>query len=306
MTAVITCTQGDFQYIDEWIIYHHNLGVDLFLIGFNGDSKDFDKLPKYDYVRYFDFSVDDNRKDLTGQFEVPSIQFYTSDGNDTMYELRLQQKVQNMLFNVCRYLYPEIHYCAVIDIDEFIDLKFNETNLTNYLNDVFADNRPVLWMYMDFYADNGFIYNDKRSVIDRFRYEHNKYNKNYKEVWFYKMIINLWSDEVKNNEIHIVTAHTVNGVEFYDNIFDPEQLSLSHFYLKSLEEFIESLDNKVNRFTFDRYHHQVVYRYFMHNIYSDEKMKAIPELLKKYNIDIDPTKDEHTQWKHKYIKVNNG
>ena len=34
-TCILTVTQGDFDYIEEWIEYHHNIGIDLFLIGYN-------------------------------------------------------------------------------------------------------------------------------------------------------------------------------------------------------------------------------------------------------------------------------
>ena len=59
-SAIITVTQGDFLYIEEWIQYHKKLGIDLMIIGFNGKPENFEKLPKYDFIRYIDFSI---RKD---------------------------------------------------------------------------------------------------------------------------------------------------------------------------------------------------------------------------------------------------
>lgn len=304
MTAIITCTQGDWQYIDEWIIYHRNLGVDLFLIAFNGDSKDFDRLPKYDYVRYFDFSVNQDRKDLTGQLEIKSLDFYTSNASLTHYTLKLQQRIQNILFDNCRYLYPEIHYCVAIDIDEFIDLK-EGTSITEFLDNVVNVEEPAVWLCMDFYKDNGFIYNDKRSVIDRFKYDHNKFNKDANSIWYHKMILNLWNSEVKQNKHRIIHSHGINFDNWNKHIVDTNKISLCHFHLKSLEEFIMCLDEQYNRYACTRYKDCILDTYFDFNDYSDEKVKAIPELIKKYEIDVDPAIHEKNEtWRQKYIKLN--
>ena len=97
-TAIITVTQGDWQYLEEWIEYHRSIGIDLFLIAYNGPIEEMNRLPKYDYVKYYDYATDD--KD-----PMRSYMDY-SDGKgfsgwigeyEREYNGLIMQKIENML-----------------------------------------------------------------------------------------------------------------------------------------------------------------------------------------------------------------
>ena len=122
-SAIITITQGDFEYLKEWIEYHYNIGVKIFFIGYNGNYKNFDKLPKYDYVKYFDFSTNTNiENDLN--FD------YQKNGWPNFYE----NVITHIIFPYIQTFYKDIiKYVAVIDTDEFIFPTENFDNITNYL-----------------------------------------------------------------------------------------------------------------------------------------------------------------------------
>ena len=157
-SAIITLTQGDFLYIDEWIQYHHNIGIELFCIGYNGDSKDFNKLPKYDYVKYFDFSTNDS--EIFNEFNSTiSKRGWPSMWCGCVY----------IMNNYIKFFCKEyIKYVAIIDVDEFISPQEEFTNITEYLDNIYDQSLPTEFISMQVYNGNGNIYYEDKPVLERF------------------------------------------------------------------------------------------------------------------------------------------
>ena len=128
-SAIVTVTQGDFLYIDEWIQYHHNIGFGLIFIAYNGDHKNFDKLPKYDYVRYFDFSTDNNIK-MFSEFDGR----ISKSGWPGFWGISA-----NLVFKYIKSFFLDyIKYLAFIDTDEFIFPLENCNDITEYLDSIYV------------------------------------------------------------------------------------------------------------------------------------------------------------------------
>lgn len=296
-SAIITVTQGDFLYIDEWIQYHHNIGVDLFLIAYNGDHKNFDKLSKYDYVKYFDFSTN-NQTNLFNEF----------DGKiSKMGWVNFWSNTANILFLYLKTFFKDkVKYVALIDTDEFISPNEKIENITQYLDNIYNQNLLSEFIHMQFYNGDNHIYYEDKPVLKRFTYAKN--NEPYddgKTKGFKKSIINIQHNEIDNLRIwgfHDNSySHELNNLPF-------DKIVLKHFFTKSLEEWIMKMDPYNDKDYFKRFKGKLFGNigYYMYNDITEEGIKVIPNLLKKYNIDYYPEIEEiDNDFRNIYMKYNN-
>lgn len=297
MTSIVTVTNGEHEYIREWIEYHLNIGVELICIGFNGPSQQFDFMPRYDRVRYFDFSYD-NQCRPSESLIFDENKFTESDKLEneynSLYEMKPLQKIHNIMIDTIRYLYPKVKFCAIIDVDEFLVI-----NNTNYVNDIdkllvekFPDANSSFFVSRIYYGDNNHIYyDDNKSVMERFFSYDNYCECGYENGLFRhnKIIINLWHDDTKANKCRMLSkyncglSHTMYRLLMRD-------LECANFFTKSFEEHIKKWSTKQNR-------RNMLSNYFKYvNEMTDEKFKALPELLNKYNItDYNLLRDEENK-----------
>lgn len=302
-SAIITVTQGDFLYIDEWITYHHNIGIDLFCIGYNGKTQDFNKLPKYDYVKYFDFSTND--LEIFNEFNCTiSKRRWSSIWGGCIYIMNNYIKI------FCK---EYIKYIAIIDTDEFISPQEDFTNITEYLDNIYDQSLPTEYIHMQFYNGNNQIYYENKPVLERFTKTINPNNfiGDGKIGGFKKSILNAQ---------HIDYEHILdNGFGFHENSYSqPEnnllfnKIVLKHFVCKSLEEWIMKFSPKYDRNYCQRFTGEFLsgwgsYFYgYLNNDPTIDVLQAIPKLLKKYNIDYKPEIEEkNEEFKFLYKNANN-
>lgn len=320
MTAIITCTQNDFQYIDEWINYHRSVGVDLFLIAYNGDSISYDKLPKYGFVRYFDLSYNTNYEMYNDLDCIGHVPFHFPSPSINVRKMSFQIKALNMLFTHLKHFYSSIKYSICMDIDEFIVIKNGMTNINDFLDSKFNDDIESMYMHMQFYGDNGLIYNDGRPVLERFLHDNNKLTYEKTDLWHCKSIVNLhYKDQDITDRTVMLTSHCTNYgyYKFNDTQIDINEIELAHFWTKSLEEFIAKFNKTYNSEYLNRFKGKLLRTYFFSdtdnptNALTIEKLMAIDELLDKYNIDYSIERDEkdtnikNIYLKYKYQKMEN-
>lgn len=311
MTAIATVTQGDWEYIDEWIQHHLDIGVDLILIAYNGKAKDFCRLPKYDKVRYFDFSYDE---------KVPASIYHSrqardcfskwSDEGTSIYDMAYQQKVYNILYDIIRYTYTHIKYLTFIDVDEFIMVnnKGFHNDINELFNLVFPDVNSSFFMPMVFYHDNELIYNDHRPCIERF-YNLDNFDSSYikdDHYGFKKIVINLYHNDIKNNKCPMISPHHC-ALSNADFTFAVGYVELAHFYTKTIEEWIAKMNPDNDGDYFQRFKGNIVHEFFRNgNLMTDDKLRAIPKFLVKYNIDYKPEIEEiNEETREKYKIANN-
>ena len=304
-TAIITVTQGDWQYLKEWIEYHRNIGVDMFFIGYNGPKELYPRLPQDDYVKYYDYATDDkdpkreymylggNRKAFSGWVGE----------NDPETSMCIMQQIENQLFREILYFYKFIKYVCVIDTDEFLDIYTEDKDITTFLSKNLPDKNSSITIQMRFYGDNGKIYNDTtKGVIERFP----KPLERTPVIWnagFGKMIINMWHWDVQNGQIRLLSPHSCSK-KLNNFILDPEKIELRHYWTKSLEEWIMKLSSKIDKDYANRFGNTVFSTFFKWNMYTLKKLQAIPRLLKKYDIWYNPL-NEDKDFAYRYAKANN-
>lgn len=301
-SCIISVTAGDFEYIDEWIEYHHNLGVDLFLIGYNGPSEKISNYKYRDYVKFVDFSYNESNKNI----------FYNKTGgfsgwhsnNMDIRDMARMQKIENILFDYARWMYTDYEYAIVIDTDEFIRIKTGETNINKFLDEKFPVVNSSISIQMQFMKDTGVIYKDGRNVFDKFTdtcdvYDFGQGSK--------KCIIRLNHIDVKRNKIKLLSPHSCS-LFLYGFDLNHEEIVLNHYWTKSLEEWIEKMKPEIDQDYFNRFRGHIFYDFFFgaaHNELTIEKALAIPELLKKHNIEYDFLKEEPEKFVNAYNNIIN-
>lgn len=308
--AIITMTQGDFQYLQEWIEYHRSIGVDLILIAYNGDKAKFHNLPQYDYVRYFDFSTNDD-DDTFRWLDIKKVDrpFSTYDSILTTlhHESSLQTSVLNLLVETIKHCYKDIHWCCPIDTDEFINLLDGSKTISEFFKKNFPEDIQSYHILMRFYGDNGLIYNDGRPCLERFT-KPGKICDKYE--WYAKVVLNLRHKHMKIGFLSMMqTPHTCGRTDFAKCKFDTNKIELKHFSTKTLEEWIMKFDPQVDRDYANRFWNKIFDDFFYglsNNEITTEKLKAIPKLLEKYNIDYHPETDEdNIEFVELYKRANN-
>lgn len=300
-SCIITVTQGDFDYIKEWIDWHYNLGINLFLIGYNGQTNDMDKLPKYDYVKYIDFSHNnDNITDSLNSYKLDQFFSYeVTEEEVSNYLMPIQESILNILHKMVLSLYKDIKYTCIIDTDEFIEITDKSYNINDFLDNYFTEYKVAIKLQMKFFNDNDLIYKDNRLCNERFT--NGKFLDN-KGIGNYKIILNNeHEDIIKTN---ILSAHTCS---FYDAeyILNNNDIYLKHFFTKTLEEWISKFNINYDKDYIKRFSGSIFRNFFDFNKMTEEKIKAIPNLLSKYNVNYNPLFEFDKNFVEQYKKIHN-
>ena len=136
--ALIAVARDEDKYIDEWVKYHLNIGIDHIYICDNNDSDkplvyENDKVTVYPY-HYIDFSKGINKSQCV---------CYNNVLND---------------------IWDKYDYCAIIDVDEFLHFK-KHTTVQNFIKRYLIDgNYNVAEIAWEVYDDNDLIFHIDRPV----------------------------------------------------------------------------------------------------------------------------------------------
>jgi hypothetical protein len=316
-SCIITITQGDFNIIEQWIDYNISIGITMFLIGYTGDSKDMYKLPKRDNVIYI--NLNEYTKDKSYDFHIRfgGVDLYKQKPFTGKYR-------QNIYFDELLYIvktkYNHLDYLALVDTDEYLSFnsKYSDINecFDHNLKDIDHAHVEMTW-----YGDNGHIYADNQKLLDKFTKPITTLKFPYIKHFNTKIIIN--NRLTKDIDKCMLSAHTcnlcqsVNYITFQlyqdkDCCLDKCEIELKHFYTRTLEDWIMKMSNNYDKdynkrfcnnmlsaFFFDEYNNQL-------NEITEEKLKAIPKLLKKYNIEYSILRNEkHDLFRRIYLTSKN-
>lgn len=311
--AIVTCTQGDFRYIDEWIQWHRNIGVDLFLIGYNGKKEDFCKMPKYDYIRYFDFSVDENNEiygELGSRRKYGAFSGWDSVEDFENHDMVLMNSMLNIMIETLKMLFHQVHWCCVIDTDEFIDIVDNESkDLKEFFKKNFPESNSSYSIGMQFYDDNDLIYYEDKPITERFTRKTPSYHVDLRNSGLTKIVLNLFNDDMRHGFKCPMTSPHICGLgnsgKFH---FDFDKIQLRHYWTKTLEEWISKMNPDIDKDYFRRFKGNVIYCFFKdNNKITPEKLRAIPGLLKKYHLEFyhPENEEENLEFRKLYKEANN-
>ena len=236
-SCILTIIKNEQEYLDEWIQYHLNLGINHIFIFEDIDSE--------------------SHKNITNKYSNVSLNSILSILNDEQkneaYELKQTKKynVQNLYFkqglNYIKENY-KFNWCFIIDIDEFITLEHNINTLDDIL--VLYNNYDAFIMSWECYGANNHIekpnYNES-GVIEQYPNKmkgflsnppqfHTKtcYNMNTYTDSFYK------DNHQPSNDCNWCRTDFSpdRNIKNYRNIY------IRHYITKSWEEYI---DKKYNR-----------------------------------------------------------
>ena len=150
--AVVAVAKDEHQYMDEWLKYHTDLGVDQFFIVNNNEIPAGDG---YEDDLFF-------QKQLSEKYPVKFFQLY---GQDAMTLAGKQAGVYNTIYQT-QLLNQGYDWVAFIDLDEFIYLDGKK--LKDFLSQAHFNDTDVIHLNWRVYTDNGQIYNSDKPVQERF------------------------------------------------------------------------------------------------------------------------------------------
>lgn len=227
-TAVCCIIKDENAYLREFVEWYKNLG--------------FDNIVLYDN----NFSDGENIHD--------SIEDYIENGYVKVVEIKDQKVMQLPAYNDCiKRFGSEYDWIAFFDCDEHLHLvkhKNIQEFLSEFNDDV--DSVVVNWMTMD---DNDLLYNDGRSLEDRFtrvsKFEYKSYT-NIKENQHVKTILNCSQNNIENAKF--TNPHFVVGIKkclnasknnvpigaWHTRDIDWSTAYLKHFCTKTITEYIKN------------------------------------------------------------------
>lgn len=239
--------KDEHDYIEEWIEYHHNLGInDFYLIEDVKSKSHKNLLKKYDYVHLYKL------QDIMNEYESELLNDY--------YLFR--QRIAYIIFE--RLWRNSYDWMFFIDPDEYVDC--DKEHLFNVLNNNI--NNPIISMQWKMMKCDGHLYHPnnhkKYSLINTYK----TYTYDYTN---YKQIINCKHELSKYTHFKFLPHY----FEFNNNLCD---IDLKHFAYKSFEEHINHrLINK--GIMHNRYITKIDHFFKINNEYNKE------EVCKLFNID---------------------
>lgn len=210
-TCICTLMKNGHEYLDEWLTYHFNLGIDMIYIYEDYTSKSHEDICiKYPNVRLESVST---MIESNGQTHSRQVQLWNS----------FMLKYQN-----------DFDWVAFIDLDEFIMLE-DGLNLKSFLSN-YSD-CTGLFMFWKIFKSDGRIDNPHTPLLETYKTEFEPPIP--ARIKFpFKSFVNL------NMCRHMICNHEVEyGVNVYkehnckDVIYD--KIWLNHYFTRSWEEWSE-------------------------------------------------------------------
>ena len=203
-TAICVIIKDELDYLDEWLDYHFDLGIDEI----------------YLYEDYGSLSHSTITKKYGDKVHLESIDIIF-DKKDSKHGVAKQIK----LFDWFPITYKDkFDWVLFIDIDEFLILK---QPLQQLLKDY--DDKPGLLLKWRYYGANGHKTKPKGKVMDNYT----KYSVcNFDYYWSKKSFVNL-----KYFTYWEITIHAINGGVYPINEFGDCKAYINHYFTKSWDEW---------------------------------------------------------------------
>jgi len=231
-SCIIVQIKNENIYLDEWITYHKNLGINHIYVIDNNDIDGED--PNIVLSKYGDFISYENKRGINepGTHKKSYVDTYNINSNN--YD-----------------------WFIFIDVDEFITLN-NYENINDYLSLECFHNVDQILINWVVYTDNNLIHYENRPVIERFIERYNGENADYNLNLMFKPIlhgglhIKNWDDHKYHNVVNFENPFkTVNeSGKLADDYYGlnrqhyESECYIRHYMTKSLEEFLIKKYNK--------------------------------------------------------------
>ena len=244
---IFAIIKDEHHYIEEWVEYHHKIGIDHIYLLEDIDSKSHQELlSKYDYVtltKLIDVINDDDRNDIINKID----------------KVHLAYKIFYRLYK------DKCDWCAFIDVDEFI-MCDNIKDVLQTQND-----KPCLTMSWLIMKSMGYITHpnhwQKYSVLETYT----DYNttSDFSFDGQVKQIINCnpnFYDIIKFDNWE-KPPHVIK--EEYNNFYG--DIKLKHFICKSFEEYVSRLQKRGECSNGDTYSRNYLYWIYVNDELMDYK-----------------------------------
>lgn len=293
--AAITVTQGDFQYIKEWVEVNHERGIDFFLICYNGPKEDYGKLPQYDYVRYLDFSFMQGNE-LYEDCNRLGKDFSELGFHKPQFQQVFMQRLHNLMLETLMCAYTMVKWCIPMDTDEFINIKIEGVTLHDLIGKLMSDDKPAMAIRMQNMSDSNQIYADfDIRITDRLtmKADGGTYRPaDWYHRWMYKKsVINMKHPDILSRRRMMVSPHNITNQDL-DDLLPFSAIEIQHYYTKTLEEWIMKFSPKNDNNYSARYSNNMLSTFFKYNEVTDEKLIAIKGLLEKHNVNYNPLHED--------------
>ena len=208
-TAICVIIKDEVDYLDEWLDYHLNLGIDeIFLY------EDYGSRSHLDIVQPYGDKVHLNSIDII---------FNSLDPDKNV--INTGERTQIQLFNYFPQMYKnDFDWILFNDLDEFLILK---QPLHDLLKEY--DDKPGILLKWRWYGANGHIKKPEGKVMDIYT---KSVTSTFDYHWAYKSFMNC-----KNWTYWEKHLHKIYGAVFPLNEFGIHKAYLNHYFTKSWEEW---------------------------------------------------------------------
>lgn len=223
-TCIFTVIKDEQQYLDDFIKYHLNMGIDIYFFEDYGSKSHKKITDKYDNVYLYSI------------FDL----YQTNEIEDIVRKRKEKTPCQTEFINRGLKFIHSLHkydWCALIDVDEYITSTEPFPSLLSRYND-----HQAILVYWKNYGPSGRIYKPKydKPIYDVYTEECGY--EQYSDMKLYKItkfIVNMnkWKPEHKY-WIHCANVDFIKADGTYKRteiVYEP--LYLRHYITKSVEEF---------------------------------------------------------------------
>lgn len=224
MTCICTLIKNEQEYLEDWLRYHINLGIDkIFIVEDIGSESHKSIIEKY-----------------SDNVEILNIPFDEQEFKRTIYSTR-QGYYQSKMFKYVRSL-NKFDWCFIMDIDEYVTLEDKRKTLEDILSE-FNEYSEVM-LYWKNYGANGHINKPDYSKVESFREYYTKecgYTEfDTKMHYINKKVINMHKISSKYRVLqHPPSMITYTNTELIKDYKNPtfNKIYLKHYITKSWEEY---------------------------------------------------------------------
>jgi hypothetical protein len=232
--GIFTIVKNEHLFLDEWIQYHLNLGVDkIFVFEDVGSLSHEEICNKYDKVQLFKIT------DIYNKVIASNI-VHKRKIKSSRYGIQLK-----FMYDIIEYVHKQkcLDWLIYIDADEFITLEKNDTCIKNIF-DSYNDYAIVVLRWKNYNAD-GHIYRPNGNVLDNYNAPCDKISGLSTCSTASKLAFNL---HAWNKNIIKCTFHTPNissncfkwcKTDYTTNLGSPtyKNVYIRHYITKSFEDY---------------------------------------------------------------------
>lgn len=256
--CLTTIIKNEHKFLDEWIQYHINLGINKIFIFEDINSKSHkDICDKYDNV------------------ELNSVKIFYEDDIQYISQITTFKKI--LKFVDYQYIYD---WCFYLDIDEFITFENNDDSLEKIFT-LYNDYDFVQLQWMNYNANNHIYSLD--NVIESYT----------EKCWFLQESIknhsrNKLAIHIKNykNIMNNVFNHHHAKYNYCKTNFDRnkdtlcyKKIYIRHYITKSFEDWIYKIYIRGQFYNSKKFNDFFILN---PNMNKNELLKLVPKILKKY------------------------